>query len=294
VQVVADGIGFETTMAMKRARLGFGVGATAVAVATAVTACSGTEGDVLRTPSGAAPALAVRPRPTIGATYQIQLSVSGAPDTTIDAGVYTLDLATQPSVIADLHAAGRIVMCYFSGGTYEPFRSDAAGFPAAALGTALADYPDERWLDVRDAQVHAIMQARVGIAAASGCDGIHPSNLDGYLQTTGFQLTESDQIAYDRWMAGQAHALGLSAGLVDGDEALTGPLAADFDWAVVWSCVDAGCAAASPFVAVGKPVFVVEFGDSSLAANVCPKASALGLSAVIKNQSLDAFRGGCP
>jgi hypothetical protein len=257
----------------------------------AVAACSGTEGDVLRTPSDAAIG-SPRPRPGVGSTYQIQLN--GAPDITVEAGTYTLDLATPAAVFGDLHAAGRIVMCYFSAGTYEPFRSDAASFPQAALGSALTDYPEERWLDVRDPQVRAVMQARVALAAASGCDGIHPSNLDGYLQATGFAFTESDQMAYDRWLAGQAHGLGLSVGLVDGDEALGALLVADFDWAVVWSCVDAGCGAASPFVAAGKPVFLVEFGDSSAAASVCPKASALGLSAVIKNQSLNAFRGGCP
>jgi hypothetical protein len=268
-------------------------GLVAVVVVLIAAGCSGAQGDVLRTPSdGSANSGVARPRPTPAASYQIQLA--GTPDTAVEADVYTLDLTTDASVIAALHAAGRVVLCYFSGGTYEPFRDDAAGFPQAALGSALPDYPNERWIDVRDGAVRVVMRDRVERAAQIGCDGIHPSNLDGYLQTTGFQLTEGDQTAYDRWIAEQAHALGLSAGLVDGDVALAGLLVADFDWAVVWSCVDAGCGAAAPFVVAGKPVFAVEFGGSATAADLCPKARAIGLSAVIKNQSLDAFRAGCP
>jgi hypothetical protein len=280
-------------MATTGARPHFFMAGLSAALLILMAACGATEGDVLRTRADAASGLVVvRPRPTAGATFQIQLT--GNLDTTVDASTYTIDLATAPSVIADLHAAGRIVMCFFSGGTYEPFRDDASRFSPAALGSALSDYPNERWIDVRDGGVRAVMTDRVARAAQSGCDGIHAGNLDGYLQNTGFPLTDSDQQSYDRWLAQAAHAVGMSAGLVDGDAALSGPLAADFDWAVVWSCVDAGCDAAGPFLAVGKPVFVVEFGGADLAASVCPKAQGLGLSAVIKNQALDAFRGGCP
>lgn len=269
------------------------VAGSSAALVVLMAACGATEGDVLRTRADAASGLvAVRPRPTPSATFQIQLN--GTVDTTVDASTFTIDVATAPSVIADLHAAGRIVMCFFSGGTYEPFRDDASQFPQAALGSALTDYPNERWIDVRDGGVRAVMAGRVTLAAASGCDGIHAGNLDGYLQDTGFALTQNDQQSYDRWLAQAAHAVGMSAGLVDGDAALNGLLVADFDWAVVWSCVDAGCGGAAPFLAAGKPVFDVEFGGSDLAVSVCPKAQALGLSAVIKNQALDAFRGGCP
>jgi hypothetical protein len=280
-------------MAMTGARPHFCMAGSSAALVILMAACGATEGDVLRTRADAASGpVAARPRPVPGATFQIQLN--GNVDTTVDASTFTIDLATAPSVFADLHAAGRLVMCFFSGGTYEPFRDDASRFPQAALGSALTDYPNERWIDVRDSGVRAVMSDRVTLAAQSGCDGIHAGNLDGYLQSTGFPLTENDQQSYDRWLEQAAHAVGMSAGLVDGDAALNGLLAADFDWAVVWSCIDAGCDAAAPFVAAGKPVFLVEFGGSDLAASVCPKAQALGLSAVIKNQSLDAFRGGCP
>jgi glycosyl hydrolase family 114 len=83
-------------------------------------------------------------------------------------------------------------------------------------------------------------------------------------------------------------------GLVDGDTALSQDLVVDFDWTVVWSCLATQCVAASPFMKAGKAAYLVEYGDASRATVVCPAAKGLGLSAIIKNQSLDAFRAGCP
>ena len=208
---------------------------TALACTIAITGCSGTDGDILRTRSDGS--VTERPRPAPLGTWQIQLS--GALDTTVDARSYVVDVATPPSVIAGLHDAGRIVLCYFSAGTREPFRADAARFPASTLGAPLVDYPDERWVDIRDATVRAIMQDRISGAADAGCDGVHPSGVAAFQESTNLDFTRDDQIGYDRWLAAVAHGLGLSIGLVDVDAALSGDLVADFDWAVLWTCLDA-------------------------------------------------------
>jgi hypothetical protein len=276
----------------------------------AVTACAGTEGDVLRstsdgsfseasTPEASAPdarpagdAPPPRPRPEPLTTWQIQLS--GTLDTTVDARVYISDIETSPSVIRALHNAGRISICYFSGGTMEPFREDARDFPPESLGMQLSSY-DERWIDVRNPTVRSIMQARLAKAASVECDGVHASGLAAFDRPTGFNFDRADQLAYNRWLAGAAHALGLSIGLVDGDDPLRKELLADFDWTMVWSCLAANCVSAAPFVGAQKAAFLVEYGDESRIAEVCPKAKGLGLSAIMKkNGNLDAFRVGCP
>jgi Glycoside-hydrolase family GH114 len=295
----------------------------------AVTACAGTEGDLLRstpdatsldassldvssldasTPDGPSPdatatdassdarpgdAATPRPKPEPLSTWQIQLT--DPLDTTIDVRVYIADLETPASVIRALHGAGRIVICYFSAGTMEPFRDDAPRFPADSLGSPLADYPRERWVDVRNATVRSIMQERIAKAARVGCDGVHPSGLTAFLANTGFDFTRADQLAYDRSLTTAAHASGLSIGLVNGDASLSQELVADFDWTVVWSCLATNCAPAAPFVAARKAAFLIEYGDENRVPEVCPKAKALALSAIIKrNANLDAFRVGCP
>jgi hypothetical protein len=226
-------------------------------------------------------------------SWQIQLS--GALDASLDVQVYTADIETPMSVIRGWHDAGRIALCYFSAGTREPFRSDAARFPASSLGAPLADYPEERWVDVRDATVRSIMQARLERAASAGCDGVHPSGLAAFLANTELDFSRSDQLSYNRWLASVAHDLGLSIGLVEGDSSLSEEQVADFDWAVVWSCIDRRCAPATPFVNAGKAAFLIEYGDESRVAEVCAPARELGLSAIIKRDAnLDAFRVGCP
>jgi hypothetical protein len=113
--------------------------------------------------------------------------------------------------------------------------------------------------------------------------------------TSGFDFTRADQLGYDRWLADAVHRAGLSIGFVENDASLGGDLLADFDWMIVWSCLDTGCPAAAPYVAAGKAAFLVEYGDETRATVVCPGARALGLSAIIKRDaSLDAFRVGCP
>ena len=264
---------------------------TVLACTIAVAACSGTSGDILRTRSDGS--VTQRPRPAPLSTWQIQLS--GTLDTTVDVRSYIVDVATPTAVIRGLHDAGRIVLCYFSAGTLEPFRDDASRFPASAVGAPLTNYPDERWVDIRDATVRAIMQDRIIAAAGAGCDGVHPSGVTAFQESTNLDFTRADQVAYDRWLTTVAHGLGLSIGLVNADAALSQDLVADFDWTVLWTCLDTDCVPAVPFTGAGKPVFLIEYGDETRAADVCPKARALGLSAIIKRDgNLDAFRVGCP
>jgi hypothetical protein len=297
-----------------------------LAAALALVACTGTEGNVLRTrpdngalgdagsPSSSASGggmgganggnaaeagadtggmVSVRPQPTPLSSWQIQLS--GALDTSVDVGVFVADFQTDTAVIRRLRDAGRIVICYFSAGTAEAFREDAGRFPESALGAALPDYPNERYVDVRDETVRSIMADRVMAAEAAGCDGIHPSGLAAFGASTGLDFDRADQIDYNRWLAGVVHARGLNIGLVDGDTSSSEELVGDFDWVVVWSCLLADCPSAAPFTSAGKAALLVEYGDETRAEEVCPLAERLELSVIIKrNANMDAFRVGCP
>ncbi|MGF1504974.1 MAG: endo alpha-1,4 polygalactosaminidase [Anaerolineae bacterium] len=64
------------------------------------------------------------------------------------AAMYGTDLFdTLQAVIDQLDDAGRIVICYFSAGSYEEWRPNAGHFPQEVVGLPLDDWPDERWLD---------------------------------------------------------------------------------------------------------------------------------------------------
>src|SRR5690606_17925162 len=99
---------------------------------------------------------------------------------------------------------------------------------------------------------------------------------------TGFPLAARDQLEFNRLLAREAHERGLSVGLKNAPE-LAAALEPAFDWALVEECMRYDeCGQWRAFLAAGKPVFHVEYGDANLAARVCPVANALGFDTLIK------------
>lgn len=231
-------------------------------------------------------------RPAPGTSWQWQLT--GTIDTSLDVAMYDIDLFETPgAVITDLHAAGRIVICYFSAGSFEEWRPDATSFPADVLGNELDGWPGERWLDVRSDIVRNIMIARLEVAVDRDCDGVEPDNVDGYQNDPGFPLTAADQLDFNRFLAREAHARGLSIGLKNDLDQIA-ELVADFDWALNEECFQyAECDRLRPFIDAGKAVFSVEYGDAALAGTVCSQANALDFDTLIKRLELDAWRVPC-
>lgn len=231
-------------------------------------------------------------KPKPGTAWQIQYS--GTLNLKLDVDVYNLDLyETGTKTIASLHQQGSRVICYFSAGSYEDWRSDARRFPKAAIGEPLDGWDGEWWLDIRNSQVRSIMQNRLDLAASKGCDGVDPDNVDGYTQDSGFPLTASHQLSYNRFLATEAHKRGLAIGLKNDLDQIT-QLVGSFDFAVNEQCFQYHeCGLLKPFIDRDKPVFNIEYGGASTARKVCSKANSLDFDTLIKNLSLDAKRTAC-
>ena len=137
------------------------------------------------------------------------------------------------------------------------------------------------------------MRSRLDRARTRGCDGVEPDNVDGYANTTGFPLTAADQLDFDRFLATEGHARGLSVGLKNDLDQLA-ELEPAFDWALDEECLKyAECDLLAPVIAAGKAVFHVEYGDAALAATVCRETHALRFDTLIKDLALDSFRIAC-
>jgi hypothetical protein len=227
--------------------------------------------------------------PKPGTTWQWQLT--GSIDTSVDAQMFDIDLfTTSPSTIQSLHAAGKIVVCYFSAGSYEPGRPDSDALSKTGLGRTLDGWPDEKWLDVRSTAVRDLMKARLDVAKSKGCDGVEPDNVDGFDNQNGLGLTQKDALDYDRFLATESHARGLSIGLKN-SLGLVSDLASTFDWALNEECLQYDeCDTLEAFIKAGKAVFHCEYAKS--ADGICGKAPA-GFSTIVKNLDLDAFRLVC-
>lgn len=231
-----------------------------------------------------------QPRP--GTKWQWQLQ--GSVDIGLDVDAYDIDLADTPkSTIDRIHAAGRRAICYFSAGSYENWRSDANQIPSSARGKVMDGWPNEKWIDIRNGQVRALMKQRLDLAAQKGCDAVEPDNVDGYTNDTGFNLTGADQLSFNRFLATEAHARGLAVGLKNDLDQIP-QLVGAFDFAVNEQCFEYGeCDSLSAFVDAGKAVLQVEYGGAGKKSSVCPKANAMNFDSMIKNLSLDAWRLPC-
>ncbi len=229
-------------------------------------------------------------RPDPGSTWYWQLS--GTIDRSHDVDVYDIDLfdMTDADVTA-LKSRGIKLICYFSAGSFEDWRSDADDFPAAALGNPLDGWPGERWLDHRDPGVRAVMSARLDLAVARGCDGVEPDNVDAWDNDPGFPLTRDDQIDYVRWLAAQAHERGLSVGLKNAVDILL-TVIGDFDWVLNEQCVQFDeCDAYLTLTDGGFAIFHVEYQGSL--DSFCDRVPS-GFSSVRANIDLDGSRwDGC-
>lgn len=224
---------------------------------------------------------------------RLHYQITGTPQLDAAAELFVLDLFdTEAADLAALHARGRVAIAYLSAGSLEPWRPDADDFPEQAIGSRLASYPNESWLDIRADSVRTIMHKRLQLARDKGFDGIYPGSLDAYRSQSGFTLSESDQLDYDRFLATEARALGLSPGL-SGDFMLGTQLIDAFDWAIAFGCFAAdSCTRLTPWVERRKPVFDLELeGELS---ELCPRADALGLSVVLKQPGFDAWSKSCP
>jgi hypothetical protein len=230
-------------------------------------------------------------RPAKGTSWQWQLS--GTIDTSVAAAVYDVDLFEVPaSTVAALHRQGRKVICYFSAGSWEPYRPDADDYPAAVIGGPVDGWPDERWLDIRRLDLlRPILAARLDLCAAKGFDGVEPDWMDSYAQGTGFPITAADQLRFNRALAEMAHHRGLAIGLKN-DLGQMNVLAATMDYAVVEQCFEFDeCDPVAAFLDLGKPVFHAEYALPL--SEFCAESLRLGMSSIRKRVNLSAWRQTC-
>lgn len=181
----------------------------------------------------------------------------------IDAEVFDVDLfGSTAEVISDLHTRGKRVICYFSAGTYENWRPDAASYPESVLGNPMDEWPGERWVDIRSNALSTVLLQRLDMARAKGCDGVDPDNVDAWDgNNPGFALSAANELDFLRFLSNAAHSRGLLIGLKNNVNQVR-TLVGDFDFAVNEECASPSigeCNLLSPFIAAGKPVFNIQY-----------------------------------
>ncbi len=224
-------------------------------------------------------------------TQAWQWQLQGKIDTTVPACVYETDgFETSKRTVAKLHREHVKVICYLDVGSWESFRPDKAEFPRSVIGRKYSGFENERWLDV--AHFHRFerpLKQRFNMCARKGFDGVEPDNVAGWEKEnrTGFKITKSDQLRFNRWVANQVHGRGMAVALKnDGRQAKQ--LSGNFDFAVVEECFhyhECGYYK-NTFIDEGKAVFEAEYEQKP--AEFCKTARAIGFSAIRKSYDLFA------
>jgi hypothetical protein len=187
------------------------------------------------------------------------------------------------------------VICYLSAGSWEDWRPDAAAFPPEVIGNEYEGWPGERWLDIRRIDLLTpIISARLSLCREKGFDAVEPDNIDGYTNDTGFAITHEEQLRYNRWLASEAHALGLSIGLKN-DPEQAAELVAYFDWSLTEDCFDQGwCDSLAPFLEAGKAALAAEYTDTGVDfEEACAELEPVGFSLILKDRALSAWQETC-
>jgi hypothetical protein len=237
-----------------------------------------------------------RPNPQTSWQYQL----SGTINTSYDVQLYIVDLFDVDSeTLEALHRQGRRAVCYFSAGSFEPWRSDAASFDKKVIGNTLEQWPEERWVDIRSPDVRNVMLKRLDLAKSKGCDAVEADNVDGYAHESGFPITAADQLFFNRFLANGAHERMLGIGLKN-DLGQIELLVGDFDFAVNEEChAYEECGRLKPFIDAGKTVFNAEYAKryvekESERKRLCRRAKAMKIVTVFLPVELDgSFRYGC-
>jgi hypothetical protein len=99
-------------------------------------------------------------KPAVGAQFQMILSGIVDPAGPSTPEIWDVDLETTPKeTIATLHDLGKKVICYFSAGSSEDWRSDYTSFLPTDKGECLKGWQGERWLDIRSDNVFQVSTA---------------------------------------------------------------------------------------------------------------------------------------
>jgi len=241
-------------------------------------------------------------KPTPKTTFDWDLRDNIPSDFSYEANIVDIDaFDNSKTYVEKLQAQGKKVIAYISVGSWEDWRPDINDFPSSVIGNNYPGWDGEKFLDIRNIDALApIIRARFDMIKEKGFDGIEPDNMDLNSWTTaelGFDITDEDVITYSKWIAKEAHIRGLSIGQKNATD-LSDQLVAHFDWILLEDAFyDNIQEEAKIYITNNKAVFATEYTDlmssSHFENTVCPKATALQFTAILKLRELDGYVETC-
>ncbi len=157
----------------------------------------------------------------------------------------------------------------------------------------VSGYSSERYLNIGDTAVVRIIEARIAMCASKGFDAVEPDIDDSYTESTGFPMSQAQNVQYDTTLAAYAHGLGLAWALKNGDDpSFAAALQPVADFALDEQCHEYDtCSSFDPFASAGKAVLEVEYSTSP--SQFCSAANAADEDALKMTVALSGGRLPC-
>jgi hypothetical protein len=221
--------------------------------------------------------------------------------------VYDIDgIDNSAATVAALHSRSDRAICYIeigAAGNYYPTSYYAQLKAAGDLGSNVSGYP-EQYININAPSAVSIIESMIRQqCAAKGFDGVEPDIDDSYTDSTGFHITEQDNIRYDRTLGAYTHSLGLAWGQKNGDNdpAFSASLEPTTDFLLDEECnfYHTCGIVATPYVRAGKLVLNAEYTDdwgSNTAqdlAKFCAADAAAGIDGTLFTTDLTGQRNPC-
>jgi len=189
---------------------------------------------------------------------------------------------------------GKKVICYFSGGTIEKFRSDYNEYFKydGLVRDAYPGWPDERFVDYRKSSLKPLLEARMRKAISIGCDALDVDNIDLYqvraVKNWSNPITRQDAINFATWVGSTAHSLGIAVGLKNCFD-IADVVGKYFDFGISEGCARKNeCQYYKNFLSTGKPVFAINYHSSDVT-NVCKYQKEMPFTNVFKDEMLKQY-----
>jgi len=222
-------------------------------------------------------------------TWNIALGEKNFSVSKEDAEVVEIDF-NSVDLIKSLHAAGKKVICYFSGGTLEKWRYDYDEYKKhdGLVREPYDGWEDELIVDYRKDSLKPLLKERMKRSKERGCDAIDVDNVDLYqvkkVKNWSNAITKDDAIAFTTWLGKTAHEVGIAIGLKNCLD-IVDTVGKYYDFAISEHCVGRDeCKWYKNYLQTGKPVFGITYGglDSNKNA-LCRNLDGLPITMVIKN-----------
>jgi hypothetical protein len=228
-----------------------------------------------------------------------QTAYTGATAPATNPTVFDIDGFDNPaSTVGSLHALGFKAICYIEVGAAENYRADYSQFPTVALGNTMPGYSSERYLDIRNATVVSVIEARISMCKSKGFDAVETDIDESYQSSTGFPLTKATEETFMVTLSNYMHANGMgwvAKNLDDTGDSYATDMFPNADALLTEESNFYGTSGLFSSYLGHKAVFNAEYtSDNQTAAKFCPQDNAAGENGVLFNVNLNAtVRGVC-